>query len=236
LSCQPNTQHCRLGPNPPRQRSRAPATISRRVGLALIRRPIVFRQATARQATQTLELAKPRIRRSAERRALGLPLCDQYVPKYKASADTLRYVLAIKRPMSPEEFQQYYPRLLAWIDTTLRAHAANARTVVSRGFPRLPFYFTADTLASAQRHVPNTFFLKRHDLGNEAIYFHELSSVADLDLSNSFVRMWKVWSALEVLGHSRMDIASITRFTSSATSADYPRYIGKTAPSRKVYA
>jgi hypothetical protein len=109
--------------------------------------------------------------------------------------------------MSPEEFQQYYPRLLGWIDTTLRAHAANARTVVSRGFPRLPLYFTADTLASAkvvlvdQLPIPplsswgltrfsdfergtfngvtylNTFFLRRDDLRNEAIYFHELIHV-----------------------------------------------------------
>src|SRR5262252_3241103 len=41
--------------------------------------------------------------------------------------------------MTPEEFQQYYPRLLGWIDTTLRAHSANARTVTSRGFPRCRF-------------------------------------------------------------------------------------------------
>jgi hypothetical protein len=41
----------------------------------------------------------------------------------------------IKRPMTPEEFHKYYPRLLGWIDNTLRAHAANARTVASRRFP-----------------------------------------------------------------------------------------------------
>jgi hypothetical protein len=109
--------------------------------------------------------------------------------------------------MSPEEFQQYYPRLLGWIDTTLRAHAVNARTVVSRGFPRLPLYFTADTLASAkvvlvdQLPIPplsswgltrfadfergnfsgitylNTFFIKRDDARNEVIHFHELIHV-----------------------------------------------------------
>ena len=45
--------------------------------------------------------------------------------------------------MTPEEFQQYYPRLLGWIDTTLRAYAGNAPTVLSRGFPRLPLYFSA---------------------------------------------------------------------------------------------
>ena len=51
--------------------------------------------------------------------------------------------------MTPEEFQKFYPLLLGWIDATLRAHAGNTRTVVSRGFPRLPLYFSADTLTSA---------------------------------------------------------------------------------------
>ena len=32
----------------------------------------------------------------------------------------------------------------------LKAHAGNARTVVLREFPRLPLYFSADTLASAK--------------------------------------------------------------------------------------
>jgi len=109
--------------------------------------------------------------------------------------------------MTPEEFQKYYPKLLGWIDVTLKAHAANARTVVSRGFPRLPLYFSADTLTSAkvvlvdQLPIPplsswgltrfadfergdfngvtylNTFFIKRVDLRNEAIHFHELIHV-----------------------------------------------------------
>ena len=109
--------------------------------------------------------------------------------------------------MTPEEFLKYYPKLLGWIDVTLKAHAANARTVVSRGFPRLPLYFNADTLTSAkvvlvdQLPIPplsswgltrfadfergdfngvtylNTFFIKRVDLRNEAIHFHELIHV-----------------------------------------------------------
>jgi len=109
--------------------------------------------------------------------------------------------------MTPEEFQKIYPRLLGWIDATLRAHAGNARTVFSRGFPRLPLYFTADTLTSAkvvlvdQLPIPplsswgvtrfgdfergnfdgvtylNTFFIKRGKLKNEAIHFHELIHV-----------------------------------------------------------
>jgi hypothetical protein len=109
--------------------------------------------------------------------------------------------------MTPEEFQKYYPRLLGWIDATLRAHAEKTRTVASRGFPRLPLYFSADTLTSAkvvlvdQLPIPplsswgltrfanfergifngitylNTFFIKRDDFRNEAIHFHELIHV-----------------------------------------------------------
>ena len=109
--------------------------------------------------------------------------------------------------MTPEEFQKYYPRLLGWIDTTLKAHAGNAQTVVSRGFPRLPLYFNADTLTSAkvilvyQLPIPplsswgltrfadfergnfngitylNTFFIKRDELRNEVLHFHELIHV-----------------------------------------------------------
>src|SRR5262245_61151877 len=109
--------------------------------------------------------------------------------------------------MTPEEFQQYYPRLLGWIDTTLKTYAGNASTVLSRGFPRLPLYFSADTLTSAKvvlvdkLPIPplsswgltrfadfergnfsgvtylNTFFIKRGDEKDEAIHFHELIHV-----------------------------------------------------------
>ena len=109
--------------------------------------------------------------------------------------------------MTPEEFQKFYPVLLGWIDITLRAHAGNTQTVISRGFPRLPLYFSADTLASAKvvlvdkLPIPplsswgltrfadfergnfdgitylNTFFIKRDELRNEAIHFHELIHV-----------------------------------------------------------
>jgi hypothetical protein len=109
--------------------------------------------------------------------------------------------------MTPDEFQKYYPRLLGWIDATLRTHSGDARTIASRGFPRLPRYFSADTLTSAkvvlvdQLPIPplsswgltrfadfergnfsgitylNTFFIKRDDARNEVIHFHELIHV-----------------------------------------------------------
>ena len=109
--------------------------------------------------------------------------------------------------MTPEEFQKFYPVVLGWIDVTLRAHAGNTQTVASRGFPRLPLYFSADTLASANivlvDNLPipplsswgltrfadfergnfdgvtylNTLFIMRDKLRNEAIHFHELIHV-----------------------------------------------------------
>ncbi|PYX65749.1 MAG: hypothetical protein DMG78_29465 [Acidobacteria bacterium] len=52
--------------------------------------------------------------------------------------------------MSPEEFAKFYPPLLDWIRNTLTASAHMAQTVASRGFSRLPFYFTEKTLASTK--------------------------------------------------------------------------------------
>jgi hypothetical protein len=52
--------------------------------------------------------------------------------------------------MSPEEFAKFYPPLLDWIRTTLTVDAHAAQTVASRGFSRLPLYFTEETLASTK--------------------------------------------------------------------------------------
>jgi hypothetical protein len=52
--------------------------------------------------------------------------------------------------MSPEEFAKYYPPLFDWIQTTLTASAHVAQTIASRGFSRLPLYFTENTLASTK--------------------------------------------------------------------------------------
>jgi hypothetical protein len=109
--------------------------------------------------------------------------------------------------MTPEDFQKFYPLLIDWLRTTLATYAGRTQTVASRAFPRLPLYFTAETLASAkvvlvdQLPVPplssmgltqfadfergnfngitylDTFFLKRSQSENEAIHFHELIHV-----------------------------------------------------------
>jgi len=36
--------------------------------------------------------------------------------------------------MTPEEFQKYYPKLLGWIDVTLKAHAATLEPSSRAGF------------------------------------------------------------------------------------------------------
>ena len=52
--------------------------------------------------------------------------------------------------MTPEQFQSIYPHLLAWIRQTLADHANKAQTVASRGFPRLPLYFSGELLTSTK--------------------------------------------------------------------------------------
>ena len=109
--------------------------------------------------------------------------------------------------MSPEEFAKFYPPLVAWIRNTLTASAPVAHTVASRGFSRLPHYFTEKTLASTKvvlvdpLPIPplssmglarfadfergnfdgitylDTFFLKPARSNNETVHFHELVHV-----------------------------------------------------------
>ena len=109
--------------------------------------------------------------------------------------------------MSPEEFAKFYPPLLDWIQTTLSASAHVAQPIASRGFSRLPLYFTEKTLASTKvvlvdpLPMPplssmglvrfaefkrgnfdgityiNTIFLKPTQSNNETIHLHELVHV-----------------------------------------------------------
>ena len=68
--------------------------------------------------------------------------------------------------MASEEFHKFYPQCRGLDSGTLDAHAGRPKTVASRGFPRLPLYFAAETLASAKvvptdcrcRLVPNQIF------------------------------------------------------------------------------
>jgi hypothetical protein len=114
--------------------------------------------------------------------------------------------------MTPEEFQTIYPHVVAWIRQTLVAHANKAQTVASRGFTRLPLYFSGELLAStkfvALERLPmpplsalglsqfaqfdcgdfdgitylDTFFLKLHRVADERLHFHELIHVIQWQL------------------------------------------------------
>jgi hypothetical protein len=109
--------------------------------------------------------------------------------------------------MSPEEFRKFYPPLLEWIRSTLDANAHARQSVSSRGFSRLPQYFTKQTLVTTKvvivdplpvpplasmgltrfaDFLPVTpmalltstpFFLKPAQSENENVYFHELIHV-----------------------------------------------------------
>jgi hypothetical protein len=109
--------------------------------------------------------------------------------------------------MSPEEFAKFYPPLLDWIRGTLASSANAGQTVASRGLPRLPLYFTENTLVSTKvvlvdrLPVPplrsmglaqfadfergefdgitymDTVFLKPTQSTNENLHFHELVHV-----------------------------------------------------------
>ena len=106
--------------------------------------------------------------------------------------------------MSAEEIHKFYPPLIEWIRKMLDANAHVAQTVSSRGFSRLPHYFTKHTLVSTKvvigdpLPVPplasmgltrfagfvrgdsdgityiDTIFLKPAQSENENVYFHEL--------------------------------------------------------------
>src|SRR4051812_18223337 len=109
--------------------------------------------------------------------------------------------------MTPEEFDQYYPRLWVWIQQTLVAHSENARTVASLGFQQLALYFSAECLHGAKfiivDRVPtpplsamgltqfagfedgdwdgitylDTFFVKAKSAADESLYLHEMVHV-----------------------------------------------------------
>jgi hypothetical protein len=109
--------------------------------------------------------------------------------------------------MTPEEFAAAYPVVLAWIRKTITDHEHSAKTIASRGFKRLPSYFSQELLDTTKvvpvTRVPvpplssmglqrfrdfergdwegityiDTTFLKRTRAGDEELHFHELIHV-----------------------------------------------------------
>ena len=109
--------------------------------------------------------------------------------------------------MTPEEFAVLYPIVLAWIQKTISDHAVSAKTIGTRGFKRLPSYFSQELLDATKvvlvPRVPtpplssiglqrfkdferadfsgityiDTIFLKRARATDEKLHFHELIHV-----------------------------------------------------------
>jgi hypothetical protein len=139
--------------------------------------------------------------------------------------------------MSPEEFKKFYPPLLDWIRTTLTASAHVAQTVASRGFSRLPLYFTEKTLASTKvvlvdplptpplssmglvrfadfargdfDGITYTIFLKPTQSNNENMHFHELVHAIQWRLLGSDQFLLSYANGLECFGYRRSPLEAM---------------------------
>jgi hypothetical protein len=141
--------------------------------------------------------------------------------------------------MAPEEFAKFYPPLLDWIRTTLTASAHVAQTVASRGFSRLPLYFTEKTLASTKvvlvdplpmpplssmglAHFADfehgnfegityidTFFLKPTQSQNENMHFHELVHVIQWRLLGPDRFLFSYANGLECFGYRQSPLEAM---------------------------
>jgi hypothetical protein len=141
--------------------------------------------------------------------------------------------------MSPEEFAKFYPPLLDWIQTTLTASAQVAQTIASRGFSRLPLYFTEKTLASTKVVLVDplpmpplsslglmrfaefergnfdgityidTIFLKPTRSNNENIYFHELVHVIQWRLLGPDRFLLSYANGLECFGYRQSPLEAM---------------------------
>jgi len=141
--------------------------------------------------------------------------------------------------MAPEEFAKFYPPLLDWIRTTLAASAHVAQTVASRGFSRLPLYFTEETLASTKvvladplpmpplssmglAHFADfergnfdgvtyidTFFLKPAQSKNENTHFHELVHIIQWRLLGPERFLFSYANGLECFGYRQSPLEAM---------------------------
>jgi hypothetical protein len=141
--------------------------------------------------------------------------------------------------MSPEEFAKFYPLFIGWIQSTLTAGAPVAHSVASRGFPRLPLYFTQKTLASAKvvlvdpLPIPplssmglarfadfergsfdgitylDTFFLKPTHSNNEKMHFHELVHVIQWRMLGPDRFLFLYANGLECFGYRRSPLETM---------------------------
>ena len=153
--------------------------------------------------------------------------------------------------MTFEIFEKLYPIVDSWIQSTLAAHAGKKRAVALCGFPRLPHYFSDETLASSKvvlvdrLPVPplsrmglpqfavfehgnfngitylDTFFLKPAVAKDEATHFHELIHVIQ----------WRILGTKEFL---RMYADGLERFGYWMSPLEKMAYDAEAAFSRSV--
>jgi hypothetical protein len=145
----------------------------------------------------------------------------------------------VRCEMAPEEFAKFYPPLLGWIRATLTASTGAAETVASRGFWRLPLYFTEETLTSTKvvlvdplpmpplssmglAHFADfergnfegvtyidTFFLKPTQSKNENMHFHELVHVIQWRLLGPDRFLFSYANGLERFGYRQSPLEAI---------------------------
>ena len=141
--------------------------------------------------------------------------------------------------MSPEEFAKFYPPLLDWIRSTLTGSMRMARTVASRGFSRLPLYFTENTLTSTKVVLVDplpmpplssmglarfadfersdfdgityidTIFLKPTQTNNENMHFHELVHVIQWRLLGPDRFLLSYANGLECFGYRQSPLEAM---------------------------
>ena len=109
--------------------------------------------------------------------------------------------------MTPQEFENAFPKVMGWIQQILLAHKALARPVTLKNFKRLPLYFSRAQIEAAKfvvvDRIPvpplssiglsqykefergdydgitylDTYFSKRSGAEDESLHFHEMIHV-----------------------------------------------------------
>jgi hypothetical protein len=161
----------------------------------------------------------------------GIPIQTRGRRRHACRGDSFGDQATRKVSMTPEEFQKFYPHVIAWITQMLRAHAAAAKPVASFGFTRLSRYFSEALLASTKvvvvERVPklplssmglsrfaefergdydgitylDTFFVKRSSSAVERLYFHELIHVVQWRLLGPEIFLAAYAAGLEAFGY-----------------------------------
>lgn len=152
--------------------------------------------------------------------------------------------------MTPEKFRAVYPHFMAWIASTLEAHARDARPVASQRFSRLPLYFGRELLTLAKfvvvERVPmppltelgmsefsaferadtdavtylDTYFVRRSRAREEQLHFHELIHVIQWRLLGPERFLSVYATGLEVFGYRNSPLEAMAYDTEALFAQD----------------